>query len=78
VKEAEILSIVIWEEMSATHEQVVDFPEEWADLLVALNQLKLATDTAAKARAEYLRPAMSMQKAMRLRTRFGNSCAEKK
>jgi hypothetical protein len=55
VKEAIILSIMIWTEMNATHEQVVDFPDEWADLLVALNQLKLATDTAAEARAEYLR-----------------------
>ena len=54
-KEALILSILIREEMNATHEQVVDFPDEWADLLVALNQLKLATDTAAQARAEYLR-----------------------
>jgi hypothetical protein len=55
VKEAIILSIMIWKEMNATHEQVVDFPDGWADLLVALNQLKLATDTAAEARAEYLR-----------------------
>jgi hypothetical protein len=55
VKEARILSIMIWEEMNATHAQVVDFPDEWADLLVALNQLKLATDAAAQARAEYLR-----------------------
>jgi hypothetical protein len=55
VKEAKILSILILEEMNATHEKMVDFPDEWADLLVALNQLKLATDTAAQARAEYLR-----------------------
>jgi hypothetical protein len=55
VKEARILSILIWEEMNATHAQMVEFPDEWADLLVALNQLKLATDAAAQARAEYLR-----------------------
>jgi len=54
-KEAMILSIMIWRELKATHEQVVDFPDGWADLLVALNQLNLATDTAAEARAEYLR-----------------------
>ena len=55
VKEAKILSIMIWEEMNATHQQMADFPAEWADLLTALNQLKVATDTAAQARAEYLR-----------------------
>jgi hypothetical protein len=55
VKEALVLSIMIREEMNERHERMVDFPGEWADLLVALNQLCLATDTAAKARAEYLR-----------------------
>lgn len=57
LKEARILSILIWQEMNAKHEQMVDFPAEWADLLVALNQLKLAIDTAAEARAEHLRKA---------------------
>lgn len=57
VKEALVLSIMIWRQMNAIHEQMVDFPDEWADLLVALNQLKLTTDKAAEARAEYLRKA---------------------
>ena len=55
VKEARILSIMIWEQINATHEQIVEFPDELADLLVALNQLKLATDRAAEVREEYLR-----------------------
>ena len=33
----------------------MDILDEWADLLAALNQLRLAIDTAAEARAEYLR-----------------------
>ena len=61
--------------MNATHEQIVDFPDGWADLLVALNQLKLATDTAAQARAEYLRktiPKVTTNEAIRaFRRRYG-------
>jgi hypothetical protein len=30
VKEAVILSIMIWREVNARHEQMVDFPGEWA------------------------------------------------
>jgi hypothetical protein len=57
IKEALVLSIMIREEMNARHERMLDFPGEWADVLVALNQLSLATDRAAEARAEYLRKA---------------------
>jgi hypothetical protein len=48
---------MVWEEMKATRQEVGDFPDQWTDLLVALNQLRLATDTAAEARTEYLRKA---------------------
>jgi hypothetical protein len=51
-KDATILSIIIWEELKETHEQMVDYPGELADLLVALDQLKLATDKATEAREE--------------------------
>jgi hypothetical protein len=60
VKEALVLYIMIWRQMNARHEQMVDFPDEWADLLVALNQLKLATDRADEAQAEYLRKAAAL------------------
>jgi hypothetical protein len=55
VKEAHILSIMIWKQINATLEQIVEFPDEVADLVVALNQLELATDRAAEVREEYLR-----------------------
>jgi hypothetical protein len=55
VKEANILSIMIWKQINATLEQIVEFPDEVADLVVALNQLELATDRAAEVREEYLR-----------------------
>jgi hypothetical protein len=55
VKEALVLSIMIREDMNERHERMVDFPGEWADVLVALNQLSLATDSAAETRTEYLR-----------------------
>jgi hypothetical protein len=57
IKEALVLSIMIREEMTARHERMLDFPGEWADVLVALNQLSLATDRAAEAREEFLRKA---------------------
>jgi hypothetical protein len=53
IKEAVILSVMIYEKMTETEEQMADFPGEWADMFVALNRLKLATDAAAEARAEY-------------------------
>ena len=37
VKEAIVLSIMIREEMNTRHEGMLDFPDEWAELLVALN-----------------------------------------
>lgn len=55
VKEARILSILVLEKMNATHEQIPDFPGQCADLLTALNQLKIATDKAAAAQSEFLR-----------------------
>ena len=61
IKEAVVLSIMILEEMIARREQMLDFPGEWADVLVALNQLSLATDRAAEARAEYLRKAAAKE-----------------
>src|SRR5258705_11692817 len=55
LKDAVILSILIWEEIKETPEQIVDFLGEGADLVEALNQLKLAIDKATQAQAEYLR-----------------------
>jgi len=54
-KDALRLSIIIWEKLPETIEEVVDLPEELPDLLVALNQLKLRINEATEARAEYLR-----------------------
>jgi len=62
VKDAVILSIMILEGMEEIREQIVDFPGEWADLLLALNQLKLATDKATKVREEYIRRAEAATK----------------
>jgi uncharacterized protein (DUF1697 family) len=72
VKEALVLSIMIWKEMNARHEQMWDFLDEWADLLVALNQLKIATDEAErlrdeKARADKLHAETIYLREMRLR-----------
>jgi hypothetical protein len=61
-KDAAILSIIISEETKERHEQLLDYPGELADLFVALNQLKLGIDTAAEARAEYLRQAAAATK----------------
>jgi hypothetical protein len=55
VKEAGILSILILEKMNATHELALVFPDEWADIWTALGQLRVATDTAAEVKSEYLR-----------------------
>jgi len=54
IKDALTLSIIIWEKLGEIPE-VVDFVDELADLLVALNQLKLGINEATEARAEYLR-----------------------
>jgi hypothetical protein len=72
VKEALILSIMIQREMNARHEQTLDFLGEWTDLLVALNQLKLAIDEAIrlgdeKARADKLHAETISLREMRLR-----------
>jgi hypothetical protein len=53
LKDAVILSILIWEEIKKTPEQMVDFLGEGADLVVALNQLKLAIDKATEAVADF-------------------------
>src|SRR5258706_16411553 len=53
LKDAVILSILIWEEIIETPEQMVDFLGEGADLVEALNQLKLAIDKATEAVAEF-------------------------
>lgn len=53
LKDAVILSILIWEEIKETPEQMVDFLGEGADLVEALNQLKLAIDKATEAVAEF-------------------------
>jgi hypothetical protein len=50
----------------------LDFPDEWADLLVALNQLKLATDEAKrlpdeKSRADKLHAEAIYLRELRLR-----------
>src|SRR6266446_3135594 len=55
-------SQVVARAMEEIREQIVDFPGEWADLLVALNQLKLATDKATKVREEYIRRAEAATK----------------
>ena len=54
-KEARILSNLILEEMNAKHDQMLDFPDQLTDLWTALNRIKTAIDTAAKAQSEYLR-----------------------
>jgi hypothetical protein len=54
-EEALILSIIIRRQMIAREDQILDFPDEWAELDFALNKLKVATDQAEQARAEYLR-----------------------
>src|SRR6266446_4636255 len=54
IKDALTLSIIIWEKLGEIPE-VVDFVDELADLLVALNQLKLRINEAREACAEYLR-----------------------
>src|SRR6266478_939790 len=55
VKESAILSILINEELIENREQMADLPAEWADVLEALTRVKLASNTAAEAQAEYLR-----------------------
>src|SRR5439155_1077758 len=54
IKDALRLSIIIWEKLAEIPE-VMDFTDECADLLVALNQFKLGINEATEARAEYLR-----------------------
>jgi hypothetical protein len=55
VKESTILSILVNEELKENREQMADFLPEWADVLEALTRVKLASNTAAEAQAEYLR-----------------------
>src|SRR5438445_11648314 len=55
VKESTILSILINEDLIENREQMADFPAEWAQVLEALARVKLASNTAAEAQAEYLR-----------------------
>jgi hypothetical protein len=54
-KDAAILSIIILEEMKETRDQLMDFPGEFSDLFVALNQLSLEIGKVAEARVEYFR-----------------------
>jgi hypothetical protein len=54
-REALILSTLIWEGMTARAEQMMDFPDELADLLVAQNELKAAINAATELQADYLR-----------------------
>jgi hypothetical protein len=72
IKEAVILSVMIHEEMNTTKEQLVDFPGEWADVLVALNQLRLATDSGAEVRAEYFRKTAEANDVKDKGTQAGN------
>lgn len=60
VKQARILHIMILEKTNARPEQMAVFLYEWSALLVALNKLKLATDRAAEARAEYVRRTVTV------------------
>jgi hypothetical protein len=55
VKESTILSILVNEELKENREQMADFLPEWADVLEALTRVKLASNPAAEAQAEYLR-----------------------
>ena len=57
IREAVKLCIIIQRGMNARRERMLDFTREEADVLVALDRLRLATNKAAEARAEYLRKA---------------------
>lgn len=54
-KEAIILSIAIQEELTARINQMQDFPDEWTEVVAALNELKVATDKAGQVKAGHLR-----------------------
>jgi len=71
-KDAIILSIIISEEMKETHEQLMDFPGEFADLFVALNQLRLEIGKVAEARAEYFRKTAEANDVKAKGTQAGN------
>jgi hypothetical protein len=72
LKDAVILSILIWEEIKETPEQMVDFLREGADLVVALNHLKLAIDKATEAVAEFHQAAAEANDVKDKGTQAGN------
>ena len=72
LKDAVILSRLIWKEIKETPEQMVDFLGEGADLVVALNQLKLVIDKATEARAEYFRKTAEANDVKAKGTEAGN------
>ena len=71
-KDATVLSIIISEEMKEAHEQLMDFPGEFADLFVALNQLRLEIGKVAEARAEYFRETAEANDVKAKGTQAGN------
>jgi hypothetical protein len=54
-KEALALAVLIQEEMTTQKDQMADFLEEWADVLVALNELRVTIDKASQVPVDYLR-----------------------
>jgi hypothetical protein len=65
-KEALILSETIVLEMCARDgKQILDFLDEWTEIVGALNKLWVAIDKAQQARAEYLDPDEAKEKAKR-------------
>jgi S-adenosylhomocysteine hydrolase len=53
-KEALALSVLIQQEMTTRIDQMPDFLEEWTDVLVALDELRVTIDKASKVQADYL------------------------
>jgi hypothetical protein len=72
VKESTILSILVNEELVENREQMADFSAEWADVLEALTRVKLASNTAAEAQAEYLRETAEANDVKVKATQAGN------
>jgi hypothetical protein len=62
LQDAIVLSIVVCEEMKEIPEQLLDFPGEFADCFMALNQLRLTIDKATEVGAEYRRQAEAASK----------------
>jgi hypothetical protein len=54
VKEARVLSITIWEELIKRKDQMLDFPDEWAGLLIALDEIQRGTNEAAEKLAHHV------------------------